>query len=44
MKKRLALILPAALLLSAFVIAGSGRSINNEIPAPPATESPPPTQ
>jgi len=36
MKKRLALILPAALLLSAFVIAGSGRSINNEIPAPPA--------
>ena len=35
MKKRLALILPAALLLSAFVIAGSGRS-NNEIPAPPA--------
>jgi len=36
MKERLALILPAALLLSAFVIAGSGRSINNEIPAPPA--------
>lgn len=36
MKKRLALILPAALLLSAFVIAGSGRSINNEILAPPA--------
>jgi peroxiredoxin len=36
MKKRLALILPAALLLSAFVIAGSGRSIDNEIPAPPA--------
>jgi len=36
MKKRLALILPAALLLSPFVIAGSGRSINNEIPAPPA--------
>lgn len=36
MKKRLALILPAALLLSAFVIAGSGRSIENEIPAPPA--------
>jgi peroxiredoxin len=36
MKKRLALILPATLLLSAFVIAGSGRSINNEIPAPPA--------
>ena len=36
MKKRLALILPAALLLSAFVIAGSGRSIENDIPAPPA--------
>lgn len=36
MKKRLALILPAAVLLSAFVIAGSGRSIANEIPAPPA--------
>ena len=36
MKKRLALILPAALLLSAFVIAGSGRNIDNEIPAPPA--------
>ena len=36
MKKRLALILPAALLLSAFVIAGNGRSVNNEIPAPPA--------
>ena len=36
MKKRLALILPAALLLSAFVIAGNGRSIDNEIPAPPA--------
>ena len=35
MKKRLALILPAALLLSAFVIAGSGRSTDNEIPAPP---------
>jgi peroxiredoxin len=36
MKKRFALILPAALLLSAFVIAGSGRGIDNEIPAPPA--------
>jgi peroxiredoxin len=36
MKKRLALILPAAVLLSAFVIAGSGRSIVSEIPAPPA--------
>lgn len=36
MKKRLAQFLPAALLLTAFVIAGSGRSINNEIPAPPA--------
>lgn len=35
MKKRLALILPAAVLLSAFVIAGSGRSTDNEIPAPP---------
>ena len=35
MKKRLALILPAALLL-AFVIAGSGKSIDNDIPAPPA--------
>jgi len=36
MKKRLALILPAALLLSAFVIAGSGRNGDNDIPAPPA--------
>ena len=36
MKKRLALILPAALLLSAFVIAGSGRNTDNDIPAPPA--------
>ena len=33
--KKLVLILPAALLLSAFVIAGSGRSMG-EIPAPPA--------
>ena len=36
MKKRLALILPAALLLSAFVIAGSGRNADNDIPAAPA--------
>jgi peroxiredoxin len=36
MKKRLALILPAALLLSAFVIGGSGRTADTEIPAPPA--------
>ena len=39
MKKRLALILPAALLLSAFVIAGSGRSIDGDIPAPAAIGS-----
>ncbi len=39
MKKRLALILPAALLLSAFAIAGSGRNSEGEIPAPPAIGS-----
>jgi len=37
MKKRSTLVLlTAAFLLTAFVIAGSGRSIDNEVPAPPA--------